>query len=208
MQRAENGQRQIIRRSVAVGSEFLVADPTCSSSTRQPPALFALKFNRGCSHADDEAIESYLPPPCLPWRPMQSLNAWNCAPVHPAMLQRFVTGSYLPPFCTAHRHGMLEQPRAQATELVPINDMLMAAVRIKPFQNMVAPLSLDVGIAFGVPGPPSGMGEAAGAVEVDKRMIIPHPPRSGCDERHILARFRGAGRRSNRAGLCCGALGR
>ena len=108
-------------------------------------------------------------------RPTQSLNAWNCAPVHPAMLQRFVAGSYLPPFCTAHRHGMLEQLRAKATELVPISDMLTAAMRMKPFQIMVAPLSLDVGIAFGVPGPPSGMGEAAGGVEVDKRMIIPHP---------------------------------
>jgi hypothetical protein len=79
-------------------------------------------------------------------RPTQSLNAWNCAPVHPAMLQRFVAGLYVPPFCTAQRHGMLVQPRAKATELVPINDTLMAAARMKPFQNMVAPLSLDVGL--------------------------------------------------------------
>src|SRR5437868_717808 len=95
---------------------------------------------------------------------MQSLNAWNCAPVHPFMLQRFEAGSYVPPFCTAHRHGVLVQPRAKATELVPINDMLMAAVRMKPFQNMVAPLSLDVGsfgcwgVSFGVLRPPAGMG--------------------------------------------------
>ena len=81
-------------------------------------------------------------------RPTQSLNAWNCAPVQPAMLQRFVAGSYLPPFCTAHRHGMLEQLRAKATELVPISDMLTAAMRMKPFQIMVAPLSLDVGSAL------------------------------------------------------------
>src|SRR5215469_18243008 len=89
-------------------------------------------------------------------------NWWRAAPVHPAMLQRSVAGLYEPPFCTAHRHGMLEQPRAKATELVPINDMLMAAVRMKPFQSMVATLSLDVGVPFGALPPPSGTGKSRG----------------------------------------------
>ena len=59
---------------------------------------------------------------------------------------------------------MLEQLRAKATELVPISDMLTAAVRMKPFQIRVAPLALDVGSALGILAPPSGMGKVRGAV--------------------------------------------